>query len=58
MFEDDFKNENYEGDDAGIDELISTYENAINENQSIHLDHDFSFLVVGCRLGTSFDELQ
>lgn len=40
MFEDDFKNENYEGDDAGLDELISTYEHAITENQSIHLDHE------------------
>ncbi len=40
MFEDEFKNENFEADEAGLTELISSYENAITENQSLHLEHE------------------
>ncbi len=40
MFDDDFKNEQEEADETGLTELISSYENAVNDNHSLHLDHE------------------
>ena len=40
MFDDEYKNEQEEHHEDGLTELISSYENAVNDNQSLHLDHE------------------